>query len=306
MKLTKEELQENAYKLGFSLGFTERAMMLGNVLYEITQNEFLSNSLALKGGSVLNLCIFNIARLSNDIDFDLCIDISEDELPVLREKIRSNIKDIFNCIFKIEVSKYMGEHYDSFILKYNKLYDENDCIIIDINYKKRIHILDYEFKKIKNSLMSEMTVLTVNHLEVYGGKIKVLLERFNLKDFFDINNMIIFHSISSIETDMLRKIVIFYNVLSGRNDLENFSRLEAIKFCESQLLEFKKLLPSYKDLDIDKIILNVNFFINTLMVLTEEEKYFIQLFHNKKFKPQLIFNDETIINKLLRHPLVKI
>ena len=43
--------------------------------------------------------------------------------------------------------------------------------------------------------------------------------------------------------------------------------------------------------------------IKNLMVLTESEKDYIQQFEEKRYKPELLFEDEAIVERIKNHPM---
>ena len=66
------------------------------------------------------------------------------------------------------------------------------------------------------------------------------------------------------------------------------------------------LLPMLKkgdsfDFEIAKA--EVLLFLQTLLQLTESEKMFIEAFNAKRYQPELLFEDETILSNILHHPM---
>ena len=59
---------KKAEELGFIRDTLEKVTRLGDVLEYININPLLRESLALKGGTAINFTIFNLPRLSVDID----------------------------------------------------------------------------------------------------------------------------------------------------------------------------------------------------------------------------------------------
>ncbi|MEW6622134.1 MAG: nucleotidyl transferase AbiEii/AbiGii toxin family protein [Bacillota bacterium] len=57
-------------KTGFHKDIIEKAHRLMFILEYINGNAFLRDRLVLKGGTALNLTVFNLPRLSVDLDFD--------------------------------------------------------------------------------------------------------------------------------------------------------------------------------------------------------------------------------------------
>lgn len=66
----KRILSKQAMELGFIRDTFEKVYRLSYVLSFIQSDPLLGESLALKGGTAINLTIFNLPRLSVDIDLD--------------------------------------------------------------------------------------------------------------------------------------------------------------------------------------------------------------------------------------------
>jgi predicted nucleotidyltransferase component of viral defense system len=70
MQILKSELLEEATKVGFRPEILEKVWHLLGILDEINRHPFLKERLVLKGGTALNLFMFNLPRLSVDIDLN--------------------------------------------------------------------------------------------------------------------------------------------------------------------------------------------------------------------------------------------
>lgn len=84
-------LGEKAEELGFVRDTFEKVTRLADILEYFNTNPILEESLALKGGTAINLTIFNLPRLSVDIDLDYLITNSREEMLKQRELINSTI-----------------------------------------------------------------------------------------------------------------------------------------------------------------------------------------------------------------------
>ena len=70
MKFGTEEIQEAAAALGFRADSLEKVFRLLSLLETLRSNAFLRPRVALKGGTALNLFLFEVPRLSVDIDLN--------------------------------------------------------------------------------------------------------------------------------------------------------------------------------------------------------------------------------------------
>lgn len=109
---------------------------------------------------------------------------------------------------------------DSYLLQYANAVGSNDYIKVEINYSNRAHVLAPKQYKVSSKVVEDITVLGLDKVELYGSKIAALIARTTARDIFDVNEMIKQQVIKEDEFDMLRKIVIFYLLLS--NDFEPF------------------------------------------------------------------------------------
>lgn len=83
-------LGRKAEELDFIRDTLEKVIRLADILEYFNKNPILKERLALKGGTAINLMIFNLPRLSVDIDMDYIKNDSRAEMFEERENI-SNI-----------------------------------------------------------------------------------------------------------------------------------------------------------------------------------------------------------------------
>ena len=84
-------LGKKAEELGFVRDTLEKVTRLADVLEYLNTNPILKDSLALKGGTAINLTIFDLPRLSVDIDLDYLITNNREEMLKSREVINGTI-----------------------------------------------------------------------------------------------------------------------------------------------------------------------------------------------------------------------
>lgn len=90
-KYEKRIIGKEAERSGFVRDTLEKVYRLADVLEYINQNSLLKNSLALKGGTAINLLIFNLPRLSIDIDLDYYKETSREKMLKERKAINNDI-----------------------------------------------------------------------------------------------------------------------------------------------------------------------------------------------------------------------
>ena len=122
---------------------------------------------------------------------------------------------------------------------------------------------------------------------------------------YDVNRMIIENIFKDDQMDMLRKIVVFYLAVGGKNKPEkeySFERIQNIKFPQirSSLIPVLKKTEKF---DLEEAKANVVSFLSKLLSLGEAEKNFIDSFNQGEYKPELLFDDGQIIEKIKDHPM---
>ena len=70
VKISKEKLRAEASATGFRPDVLEKVMQLLNLLEKFQSHPVLKDRIALKGGTAINLFLFDVPRLSVDIDLN--------------------------------------------------------------------------------------------------------------------------------------------------------------------------------------------------------------------------------------------
>jgi predicted nucleotidyltransferase component of viral defense system len=302
-------LGKKAEELGFVRDTLEKVTRLADTLEYLNTNPILKDSLALKGGTAINLTIFNLPRLSIDIDLDYLITNSREEMLESREVIN-------DIIDRYMVSQGYSRNpktknplsLDSWVYDYMGASGNKDNIKIEINYSLRSHVLDAEERPIiTNHFSSEYKVKTLAPLEIYGSKINALLSRAAARDLYDARNMIHCGLFDESEEEMLRKCVVFYAAISAKdkNNINKTFDTTAIDLITNQKIK-RELLPVIKrkdDFELEAVKKLVKKYISDLMVLTKEEKEFLDKFEGGEYIPELLFDDKEILDRIKNHPM---
>ena len=105
--------------------------------------------------------------------------------------------------------------------------------------------------------------------------------------------------------DLLRKCTIFYNMIGGNQDIINLDYNNIFKIDFNKIK--RKLIPvlSKKDnFELDNAKEIVIEYLKKLFTVNESEKEFIELFIQKTYKPELLFDNE-ISENIIDHPMAK-
>jgi predicted nucleotidyltransferase component of viral defense system len=77
---TKKDLDKIAAETGFIRDNLEKAFRLCEILQYLNENQLLIDHLAMKGGTAINLTVFDLPRLSVDIDLDFTKECNREEM----------------------------------------------------------------------------------------------------------------------------------------------------------------------------------------------------------------------------------
>ncbi len=304
MNYTKQYLAELASKTNFIKDNLEKVLRLSEILRFLNSDSDFRGKLALKGGTAINLTSVDLPRLSVDIDLDFTDNLSKEEIEEMKSKLSKRLID------------YMGQegyylnveprrHYAllSFTFSYTNNAGNKDNIKTEINFMDRCHILPLEYKRITGKgVIGDFEVLVLNTTELYASKINALLSRATPRDLYDVNAMIQNDVITDI--DLLRKCVIFYNMVGGEQDIDHisFEKIESINFTKFKT-QLKPVLAKTDKFNLDKAKAKVIQYLKNLVTIDAEELTFISEFRNKNYKPELLFSEKTMIDNVKRHPM---
>ena len=304
---SKSFLDSIATATGFIRDNLEKVFRLCDILQFLNTNPTTAGYLALKGGTAINLTVFNLPRLSVDIDLDFCKECSRDEMMNTREIINEEILHfMFAQGYALNPNTKNPHSLDSWVFYFQNAGGNKDNVKIEINYSMRHHILPVVKNKINTDFLKISDAwTTLSTPELFGGKIKALIERSAPRDLYDVHNMINFKVIRSDEYHLLRKIVIFYLMVGAKKTVAlplNFDNLDAVKYPQIRA-SLMPILRKNEQFDFEKAKKTVKEYLVELMRLSADETLFVENFSRGIYQPDLLFDDDAIIERIREHPM---
>lgn len=302
----KNYITKKAEELGFIRDTLEKVYRLADILDYLNTNPVLKDNLALKGGTAINLTIFNLPRLSVDIDLDYLGADNREEMLKNRETINLALsKFMFTKGYSLSPKTKNPHSLDSWVYEYFNTVGNRDNIKIEINYSMRMHIFQVnETKIITECFVSEYKVKCLAPIEIFGSKINALLSRAAARDLYDVYNMLKFELFGEEEQILLRKSVVFYAAISAKKININFDTSAIDNITKYKIRTALYPVITKRDaFDLDSAKESVKNYISKLMVLTSQEKEFLDRFENKEYIPELIFDDKDILSRIKKHPM---
>jgi predicted nucleotidyltransferase component of viral defense system len=295
-----------AEELGFIRDTLEKVTRLADILEYLNTKPLLKSSLGLKGGTAINLTIFNLPRLSVDIDLDYLKTDSREEMLKNRDVINSDIERYMISQGYIKSPKTKNPFsLDSWVYEYINGGGNRDNIKIEINYSLRAHVLPTEERSIiTEQFSSEFKVKSLAAIEIFGSKFNALLSRAAARDIYDIGNMIKFSLFDESEQDMLRKCIVFYAAISAKDINKTFDTKAIDTLTKHKIkTDLLPVIRKKEDFDLEGTKKVAKEYIKDLMVLTKSEYEFLQRFENKEYIPELLFEDTEILERIKNHPM---
>jgi predicted nucleotidyltransferase component of viral defense system len=255
----------------------------------------LSEYVALRGGTAINLCFEQLPRLSIDIDLVATSDGNRENMLRDRLSIRGRLSEIVVSA-GYELDTHFGAYaLDRFELKYRNIFNSPDMLKIEINYiAARIPI--YEPITVKPTSLFDASIQGIRTLsfpEVYGSKVEALLKRGAARDLFDIY-MLARRGKERLELPKLRKCALFSCCVEIPWDFRaSLARNPADNMQERQVRQdLHPFLRQNTNFELSEVRQTVGGFWADLFRLESDERQFLEsLFEERRYLPALLFPD---------------
>ena len=229
----KVEIGRVAQQHGFVRDTFEKVLRLKEILRYLNEEEYLKEHLLLKGGTAINLTVFNLPRLSVDIDMDYTPNDTKEDMLEIRGKITTLIKDYMEAEgYQLSKGSRFTHSLDAFYYQYQNAGGNRDMIKIELNYSLRAHVLEPVHRRILPEVFDDsITIRMVAPMEIFAAKGNALISRAAARDLYDWGNLIA-ENLFADERDMFRKCFVFYATISGEKVNRNFdtSAIDFLKF----------------------------------------------------------------------------
>lgn len=203
-----------------------------------------------------------------------------------------------------DFSRY-SHSLDSMLFQYLNAGGNRDSIKLEVNYSLYSHIFAPTERKIVTNIFKEsILVRTLEPMEIFAAKENALMSRAAARDLYDFNNMIYFGLFDESEYELFRKCIIFYASISAEQINKTFdtSAIDRLDFSKIR----RDLFPVLRKKDnfhLEERKMEAEKFIRELMVLTPEEREYLDAFENGEYRPELLFSDSQILENIAEHPM---
>ena len=307
IEYNRVELGKAAKERGFVRDTFEKVLRLKEILRYFNEDEYLREHLVLKGGTAINMTIFNLPRLSVDIDMDFTPNYSKADTEVNRKEITERLRRYMQEEgYHLSESSRYSHSLDSFLFQYQNTGGNRDNIKVELNYSLRSHIFAPVKRKIVTDAFDDsMEIRTLEPMEIFAAKANALMSRAAARDLYDFNNMLFYGLFDESEYELFRKCIIFYASISAEiiNKTFDTSSIDRLNFSKIRRDLFP-VLRKKDNFNLEERKTVAKKFIAKLMILTRQEEEYLNAFESKEYKPELLFSDEKILNNIKNHPMV--
>ena len=283
----RAELGRMATESGFVRDTFEKVLRLKEILRFMNEDEFLREHLLLKGGTAINLTVFNLPRLSVDIDMDYTPNDTREDMLECREKITNVIKEYMESEgYLLSDASRFSHSLDAFHYNYQNAGGNKDMIKIELNYSLRAHIFEPVYRSILPSAFDDgLKIRMVNPMEIFAAKGNALITRAAARDLYDWCNMLS-EGLFEEQRDLFRKCFLFYMTISADTLNKSFdtSAIDTLDFNKIRRDLFP-VLNKKDNFQLDERKKIAKNYISDLMVLTTKEKEYLDRFEEKKYMP---------------------
>jgi len=294
----------------FKAEVIEKVLHLLHLLNTLNSHPFLKGKLALKGGSALNLFLFDIPRLSVDIDLNYIGELERDKMLAERPKIEQAFQAVFareGFTVKRKPSEHAGGKWR---LSYQSFTGQSGNLEVDLNFMFRQ--LLWEVTSLDSHALGEYRAANIPVLDIHelaAGKLCALLARQQGRDIFDSHQLL---SHADLEQKRLRQAFVVYGAMN-RKDWRTVS-IQDIDFSADELSHQLLPLLRIKSAGGDdspaafgkRLIKECRDRLSAVLPFTDSEMEFLNLLLDKgEIVPSLLTSDKDLLARISRHPLLE-
>lgn len=306
--ISKERLVKEQQTTGYRQEVIEKVVWLMHVLTEISEDSFLKNRLALKGGTALNLFYFDLPRLSVDADFNYIGATDKATMQKERPEIEERLTKLLQRSGLSLVRNPQVHAGGKMTWRYPSALGNQSTIEIDLNFMYRIPLLPILPKRsiaLAGQHIEQLLVLDLH--ELAAGKLTALVDRGAGRDIFDA-----FHLFEHPELD-IKKLRLLFVIYAAMSHKKNFLNVHIHHITADPINLKNKLIPvlrnnSHKAFSsmqawVDHLTVTTQAGFEKLLPFNENERLFIQtILEKSEINTELITNDLNLIEKIKSHP----
>ena len=213
--LTQADLQRETIATGFRAEPLEKVIRLMELLEALRSHPFLKRRVVLKGGTALNLFVFDVPRLSVDIDLNYIGATDRDTMLAEQPQLNLALEAVCGRL-GIRIRHAPSEHAGGkWRLSYTTVSGRSSTLELDVNFMFRTPLWPHQVvdsHSIGSFRATQVPVLDVH--ELAAGKLVALFARNAARDLFDTRRLL---QRPGLDRDRLRLGFVVYGGMNRRD-----------------------------------------------------------------------------------------
>lgn len=312
VNLTLQDLQREAAAAGFLPGIFEKAIRLLSFLDALRSHPFLKTRVALKGGTALNLFIFDVPRLSVDIDLNYVGAADRETTLAERPKIDRAVEAVCGReALVVKRAPAENEHAGGkWRLAYAGASGQNGNIEIDMNFMLRTPLWPVraaDSRRLGSFGAAQVPLLDLH--ELAAGKLAALVARSASRDVFDACELL---RRDDLDRAKLRVGFVVYGG-ANRKDWRTVS-IDDVKIDPGELTgQLVPMLRTGTSATGEEVAPNVEGLaaecrerLSAVLPLRPAEREFLERLNDQgEIAPELLTADAGLASKIRQHPALR-
>jgi len=299
-----------AASTGFRAEMIEKVLHLLNLLDQLNRHPMLKGKWVLKGGTALNLFIFDPPRLSVDIDLNYVGALERETMLAERPKVEQAAQAVFSregFTTKRVPTEHAGGKWR---LSYRSYTGQSGNLEVDMNFMFRLPLWDIQLadSQALGDFQARKIALPDVH-ELAAGKLAALLARGQARDLFDCHRIF---TMKGIDRDRLRLAFVVYGGMNRKDwrtvsvagvnfDPDELARL-LIPTLNRRFMENQGLPAEYGK----RLVKECQAKLEAVLPLSDPEREFLDLLLEKgEIDPSILTSDQALQERIQNQPLLQ-
>ena len=310
MTFSSSEILSAAESTGFRSEMIEKVLYLLHLLNKLNSHPFLKGKWVLKGGTALNFFMFDMPRLSVDIDLNYIGALGREQMLADRPKIEQAAQAVFSRE-GFSLKRMPDEHAGGkWRLGYRSFTGQPGILEVDLNFMFRQPLWNIGFvdsHRFENLQAKKIPVLDPH--ELAAGKIAALLARGQARDLFDCDRIF---KMDALDRDFLRIAFVVYGGMN-RKDWRTVSindvNIDAVELTRILIPTLDARTAQYRGSPDEygaRLLINCRNGLSSLLPFKEAERKFLDLLLDKgEIDSTLLTPDADLQNRIQYQPLLE-
>lgn len=305
--LTEKDLIRVASDTGFPIEALEKVVRLLGLLEGLRSHHFLKTRVALKGGTALNLFVFDVPRLSVDIDLNYIGATDRATMLEERPKVEQAIQAVCGRL-NIQIKRSPLDHAGGkWRLSYTSVTGRSGSLELDANFMLRTPLWEHALRSsrpVGPFQVSSTPILDIH--ELAAGKLAALLARTASRDLFDTRELL---ARGKLDRTRLRLGFVVYGGMN-RRDWREVS-VDDIQTSPEDV--YQRLLPMLRadiapprnqiSMWTEQLVADCKDLLSSVLPLEPPELAFLNALNERgEILPALLTDDTQLQNRIRAHP----